>query len=120
MQYDARMDPECIAVCDALNSLRGIETFESCCGHGKDSFLVFFTVEGDASILMPIERAIQNSGWKLDTYRSYRRGFVIFVLTGPADPEAGNALAARLRAETVSESAATPEVGAHTDVPLTN
>ena len=33
MKYDKYMDTECIALCDELNSLKGVKTFESCCGH---------------------------------------------------------------------------------------
>ena len=39
--YGEFMDPECIPLCDALNSIRGITTKESCCGHGKNSFHVW-------------------------------------------------------------------------------
>ena len=30
------MDPECIDLCKAMNLYPGIQTEESCCGHGKD------------------------------------------------------------------------------------
>lgn len=36
------MDGECISLCDTLNRLPGVETFESCCGHGERPFWVFF------------------------------------------------------------------------------
>lgn len=39
------MDKQCIKLCEALNSIRGIETTESCCGHGKRSFIIFFTLD---------------------------------------------------------------------------
>ena len=32
-KYDEYMDKECIPLCDALNQLPGVKTFESCCGH---------------------------------------------------------------------------------------
>lgn len=35
MTYDEFMDKECVELCDALNELEGVETFESCCGHFK-------------------------------------------------------------------------------------
>ena len=44
MTYDVFMDPECIPICDALNRIPGIRTLESCCGHGKHGFWVWFTV----------------------------------------------------------------------------
>lgn len=40
--YHGRMDPECVDICNILNSLPGVETTESCCGHGASEFVVFF------------------------------------------------------------------------------
>lgn len=42
--FDPRMDPECILLCDALNSLPGVETFESCCGHSLEPYRIYFKV----------------------------------------------------------------------------
>lgn len=42
MEYDGKMDPQCVNLCNALNKFRGIETTESCCGHGKSKFTIFF------------------------------------------------------------------------------
>lgn len=42
--YDC-FDPECVALCRVMNSLPGITTIESCCGHGISSFGVFFRYE---------------------------------------------------------------------------
>ena len=36
------MDNECIKLCEALNKLEGIETVESCCGHGKGDYHIWF------------------------------------------------------------------------------
>ena len=41
----AGMDPECVALVKAINRIDGIETTESCCGHGKYKFLIFLDVE---------------------------------------------------------------------------
>ncbi len=41
MKYDEYMDKECIPICDALNSLPDVETFESCCGHLKTRYAVY-------------------------------------------------------------------------------
>ena len=40
MKYDKYMDKECIALCDELNSLKGVKTFESCCGHYKKPYVI--------------------------------------------------------------------------------
>jgi len=37
-------------ICDALNSLPGIRTTGSCCGHGKQSAMVFFDVDGPVGL----------------------------------------------------------------------
>jgi len=36
------LDPECATLVDALNGLPGVRTTESCCGHGKAPFVMFF------------------------------------------------------------------------------
>ncbi len=35
-------DPEVVELCNAMNALPGITTLESCCGHGKIPFRIFF------------------------------------------------------------------------------
>jgi len=40
--YDGYMDEECITLCDKLNSLSHVETTESCCGHCKEPYMIFF------------------------------------------------------------------------------
>ena len=47
VRYDADMDPECIWLCDVLNALPGIRTFESCCGHGAHPFRISLVVTND-------------------------------------------------------------------------
>lgn len=36
------MDKEAIEICQELNRLEGVETTESCCGHCKRQFMIFF------------------------------------------------------------------------------
>lgn len=36
------LDPECLQLCTALNGIEGIRTIESCCGHGKGPFKIWF------------------------------------------------------------------------------
>jgi hypothetical protein len=40
------IDKECLNLCLAMNRLPGIFTFESCCGHGKSPFHIWFYVDG--------------------------------------------------------------------------
>lgn len=42
--YTGEMDEECIPICDALNELPTVETTDSCCGHGKNPFMIFLNV----------------------------------------------------------------------------
>lgn len=44
MKYDEYMDKECIELCDTLNSLKGVETFESCCGHLHSKYVIYMTI----------------------------------------------------------------------------
>ena len=50
VKYTDKMDPECIPLCDAINSYPGFKTFESCCGHGFRPFWIFFEIN---SLLNP-------------------------------------------------------------------
>lgn len=44
IKYTGKMDKECIPLCDAINSIPGLETTESCCGHHEDHFRIWFKV----------------------------------------------------------------------------
>lgn len=61
--YDGQMDPECISICNALNSLPEIKTTSSCCGHGEDPFCVFFTAWGWRGLSF-LGRCINYSYWQ--------------------------------------------------------
>ncbi len=41
----ADMDKECIKLCQAMNQVKGIHTIDSCCGHGKTPYWIFFKAE---------------------------------------------------------------------------
>ena len=45
MSYEGKMDIECISLCDAINKLPGISTIESCSGHNKKPFNIWFDAE---------------------------------------------------------------------------
>ena len=99
VKYDDRMDPECIALCDALNSLPGIRTYESCCGHGRYEFMVFFWAK-EVENLGPILRAISDSPlWRIVPHWSNGGEYVGFRLDGPKDPNAGAELTPWILAE---------------------
>jgi hypothetical protein len=47
------MDPEAVELVEALNLFSGVRTISSCCGHGRDTFSIWFVVE-DLESLPPI------------------------------------------------------------------
>lgn len=55
--YDDHMDREIVSLCDALNSLPGVHTSESCGGHGIHQAEVFFFCTSLKS-LAKIQRAV--------------------------------------------------------------
>ena len=85
MNYPGTMDPECIPLCDALNSLPGIHTRESCCGHGKHPHMVFFTAETVES-LRPILQSTSSSGWHVEARWANGGDTIYFMLEGPTGP----------------------------------
>ena len=54
------MDKECIKICDALNKIKGVETLESCCGHGKQPFSVWLKCNNSKQ-LFPLIRQISHN-----------------------------------------------------------
>lgn len=47
------MDKECIDLCKAINRMPGIITHESCCGHGKTLYHIWFSAES-LEVLPPL------------------------------------------------------------------
>ena len=43
MSYEGNIDTECLPLCNVLNKFKGIDTFESCCGHDEHPFRIWFT-----------------------------------------------------------------------------
>lgn len=39
------MDAECVDLCDALNSMKGVTTNESCCGHNHQPYRIWFCAD---------------------------------------------------------------------------
>lgn len=42
MNYTGTMDKECVQLCNAINLIKGITTHNSCCGHNKDEYHIWF------------------------------------------------------------------------------
>ena len=67
-KYDGNMDKECIKLCDILNSVPSVETFESCCGHLKDRYSIWFFCNDIITISRLgrcVERNYSDGKWEL-------------------------------------------------------
>ena len=63
------LDPECRPLCQALNTIDGLQTVESCCGHGQWDYYITFDATWTA--LERLRRTVdQVDGWVITT-RSY-------------------------------------------------
>jgi len=92
--YDGQMDTEVIGLCDAMNSLPGIQTFNSCCGHGFSDFQIFFSVQGTNKGLFFLTRCVNRRYWKYgylwkielsvgDSYKDQRLPIDYLLHSGP-------------------------------------
>lgn len=50
MRYQGKMDPQCTTLCDAINRIPDVYTTDSCCGHGKRAFNIFFRIKDQRTI----------------------------------------------------------------------
>ncbi len=57
------MDAECVDLCDTLNSIKGIKTSESCCGHNYQPYRIFFNCT-DLLALRFIQSCIDRRYWE--------------------------------------------------------
>ena len=57
IQLPSDMDKECVEICNTLNRLPNTETYESCQGHGKHAFWIFFKCT-DIDVLTRLGRAV--------------------------------------------------------------
>lgn len=108
MKYPDDMDKECIRLCDAMNSFRGIRTNDSCCGHGARTFAIHFRVTGDYNKnLPPLLYYFDGchtrvSGWRVEVYTDCSAIGVSFMATaksvGEEAYEEANRIAERMEA----------------------
>lgn len=57
LKYPSDMDEQCIELYYLLNSLPSTETFDSCCGHEKEIYMMFFKCK-DIGVLSRLGRAV--------------------------------------------------------------
>ena len=71
------LDKEVVPLVDALNAMEGVVTVESCCGHGKDPFYIWFYAESVDTVRPLFELVSTRRGWRI-IFQDY-----IFCLKGP-------------------------------------
>ncbi len=62
------MDAPCVELCDLLNRLPGLETTESCCGHCKESYRVFFRCDNLDTLTRlgrVVDRRYSDGNWEI-------------------------------------------------------
>ena len=57
------MDAECVDLCDTINSMKGLETVESCCGHNDRPYRIFFKCHSIPALRF-MQSCIDNRYWK--------------------------------------------------------
>lgn len=66
--YDEYFDKEVIELCKVMNSMEGLVTTESCCGHLKERFMIFFSCNNFstlAKIFRSVNRNYSDGKWEL-------------------------------------------------------
>lgn len=62
------MDEQCVGLCNTLNVLPGVATFESCCGHNKYPFRVWFrctNINTISRLGRCVERNYSDRNWRI-------------------------------------------------------
>ena len=75
----ASIDCECVSICNTLNRLPDVETFESCCGHGEHPFWVWFkctNIDTLSRLGRAVNRNYSDGNWEIvvDTTDTRPRG----------------------------------------------
>ena len=92
MKYDRTMDIQCIPLCDALNGIKGIQTIESCCGHGITPFRIWFFAE-NLQVLPHVAYWFDrchcgHNNWKIIVRTDCGKSPVKFLIEGPCGEQA--------------------------------
>ncbi len=86
-RYQGLMDVECVALCDALNGVPGVRTISSCCGHGREPYRIWVTVES-LEALPPMLYWFDGChcghyGWRVLARTDCAMGPAVFRIEGP-------------------------------------
>jgi hypothetical protein len=82
--YDGYIDEECIELCDKLNSLSSVETLESCCGHCKNPYMIFFKCYDFirlGKLYRCVNRNYSDGKWRIEVFGSDVQPCYEFILT---------------------------------------
>ena len=81
------IDPECLALVQAMNTVPGIRTVESCCGHGQTAFRIWFkpdNLECLPDLLYWFSACHSGcAGWSVKVETDCARSPVSFFVEGP-------------------------------------
>ena len=81
------MDPECMVLCTAINKLRGIATYESCCGHGEQPYRVWVFIRSLPDLpklLYWLDSCHTGAyGWHVIVYTDCAMSPARFMIEGP-------------------------------------
>ena len=83
MKMPDDMDAECVPICEAMNRLPGIETTESCQGHGHHGMWIFFRAE-TVEALRPILTTLPEHSWSVKALWHNGSDTIGFWLKGPS------------------------------------
>ena len=97
----ADLDPECLNLCVALHGLAGVKTTESCCGHGKTPFRIWFYIDTALCGHKVVSRCTcpryYPCDWTVTMEHNDVEPFTVFMLEGPVDPSQGDVFAQRIK-----------------------
>ena len=79
----ADVDCECVSICNTLNRLPDVETFESCSGHGAHPFWVWFNctnIDTLSRLGRAVDKNYSDGNWEIVVETSDTRPRVCFWL----------------------------------------
>lgn len=98
----ADLDPECLALCQAINDhVPGVITTESCCGHGKAPYRIWVhaaSLEDLPPLLYWLDQCHTGlPGWRMEAYTDCAADHTTLMIEGPVRSyEAANIIADHL------------------------
>lgn len=86
------IDKECADLCSAINSFNGLSTVESCCGHDRQSFRIWF-MANNLDCLPDLLYWFDSchcgfGGWRVCVKTDCAKSPVIFRIEGPTGEQA--------------------------------